>query len=61
MNKGSNYARKMFDILRVEKEEMAQNNLKKGSLVMMNDYVNRLLQDQDPDEGVEEPYKQKHD
>jgi L-rhamnose mutarotase len=59
INKSSTYAKKMFEVFRVEKDQMG--SLKQGSLMKLNDFVNPILMDLDPDQGVEEEYKKKHD
>jgi hypothetical protein len=35
--------------------------MKAGSLKKLNDYINPILADQDPDEEVEDAYKRKND
>jgi len=70
MNNGVN-AKRLFDAFAVEQEaykltppdeaEPVAQNLKAGSLKKLNDYINPILADQDPDEEVEDEYKRRHD
>lgn len=67
MNRYGN-AKKLFGAISMENEKYskateetaAKSNLKRGPLKRLNDYVNPILQDQDPDNGIEEEYKSKH-
>ena len=50
----------MHEILRVEKDKVG-GSMKQGSLMKLNDYVNPILYDLDPEQGIEEEYRKKHD
>ena len=56
LNKYGN-AKLLFDTLKVETEK--QGNLKKCSLKKLNDYINPILLDQDPNQEVDESFKNK--
>ena len=73
LNSAAN-ARALLGSLAVEREEFrvppqdgaqagepTRQNLKRGSLKKLNDYINPILAEQDPEEGVEEEYKKQHD
>jgi len=45
----------------MQTNKQIKQNLKHGSLKKLNDYINPILADQDPEEGVEEEYKKRHD
>ena len=61
-------ARQLFLTMRMEGEKKtrpgtdkaAVTNIKKGQLKRLNDYVNPILADQDPDNCIEDEYKRKH-
>ena len=65
------HAKQLFESLRVEDEifkmpeskvELGEKHaLKRGSIKRLNDFLNPVLVDQDPDEGMEEEYKRKND
>ena len=46
--------------VRVDTDAAATTNVKKGQLKRLNDYVNPILADQDPENCIEEEYKHKH-
>lgn len=50
----------MHEIFRVEMDVIG-GSMKQGSIKKLNDYVNPILVDQDPDQGIEEEYKRKQD
>ena len=50
-----------MDHVGAEAGEPIKQNLKRGSLKKLNDYINPILAEQDPEEGVEEEYKKQHD
>lgn len=62
------HAQSLFANLRMEGEKKVRNgvartpttNVRKGQLKRLNDYVNPILADQDPDQCIEEEYKRKH-
>lgn len=61
-------AKGLFLTMRMEGEKKVRNgvdkatasNIKKGPLKRLNDYVNPVLADQDPEQCIEEEYKRKH-
>lgn len=59
-------AKKLFQPMRMEGEKKARHgpekatNVKQGPLKRLNDYVNPILADQDPDNGIEDEYKHYH-
>jgi hypothetical protein len=55
VNKFGN-AKVLFDTLKVENDKE-----KSSSYVKLNDYVNPVLGDLDPDQGIEDEYKRNHD
>ena len=67
MNRFGN-AKSLFETLRLEdeiysstSEILDKNKLKQCSMVKLNDYVDPILTDMDPEQDVEEEYKRKHD
>lgn len=56
LNKYGN-AKSLFEKLKVEEER--PGSLKQCSLKKLNDYINPILLDQDPNQGVDEDYKNK--
>ena len=59
LNKFGN-AKSLFETLRLEDEQIGVN-LKACSSKTLNDYVNPIMQDLDPDQGVEEEFYRKKD
>lgn len=69
LNRGHGYVKKMNKILRVDREifkvpgsktELDEKHaLKQGSLLQLNHYLNKVLADADPENEVEDKYKQK--
>lgn len=59
-------AKRLFLTMRMEDEKKARHgaekatNVKKGPLKKLNDYVNPILADQDPDNCIEDEYKHYH-
>ena len=50
----------LFETLRHEPEVYGKDNIKPCSSKMVNDYVNPILTDLDPDQGIEDQYKRMH-
>ena len=50
----------MHEIFRIQKDSIG-GSMKQGSIKRLNDYVNPILLDQDPEQGIEEEYKRKQD
>lgn len=65
INKFGN-ARQLFQTLMqpsevYDTEDSSKTNIKQGSIKMLNEYLNPILQGMDPEEGVEDEYKKKND
>jgi len=50
----------LFETLRHEPETIGNGSIKPCSFKMLNDYVNPILTDLDPEQGIEDQYKRKH-
>ena len=50
-----------IEVYKQEPSAPCSSDIKLGSTKILNDYINLVLADQDPDQGVEEEYKRKHE